>query len=62
MSTVSVTVSRGRGARDKRVALYAGCLGAGVPAGRIDGLIKGIDRETGTGKLLEQRKPGPKPV
>lgn len=56
MSTLSVTVSRGRGQRNKSVELYTGCLGPTVPAERIDALIKAIDRVTGTGTLLEPRK------
>ena len=56
MSTLSVTVSWGRGQRSKSVELYTGCLGPTVPAKRIDALIKTIDRVTGTGMLLERRK------
>ena len=56
MSTLSVTVSRGRGQRNKSVELYTGCLGPNVPTPRIDALIKAIDRVTGTGRLLDQRK------
>jgi hypothetical protein len=58
MSTLSVTVSRGRGQGNKSVDLYVGCLGPDVPAERIDALIKAIDRVTGTGILLAQRKQG----
>jgi hypothetical protein len=56
MSTLGVTVRRGRGQRNKSVELYAGCLGANVPTERFDALIKAIDRVTGTGRLLDQRK------
>ena len=56
MSTLSLTVSRGRGYRNKSVELYTGCVGPTVPTERINALIKAIDQVTGTGALLEQRK------
>jgi hypothetical protein len=56
MSTLSLSVSRGRGYRNKSVVLYTGCLGPTVPTERINTLIKDIDQVTGTGALLERRK------
>lgn len=56
MSTLSLSVSRGRGYRNKNVDLYTGCLGPTVPTERVNALIKAIDQVTGTGALLEQRK------
>jgi len=56
MSTLSLSMSRGRGFRNKNVVLYTGCLGPAIPTERIDTLIKAIDRVTGTGALLERRK------
>lgn len=56
MSTLSLSVSRGRGYRNKSVVLYTGCLGPTVPTERINVLIKAIDQVTGTGALLERRK------
>ena len=56
MSTLSLTISRGRGFRDKSVQLYTGCLGPGIPTERINALIKAIDQVTGTGTLIEQRQ------
>jgi hypothetical protein len=54
--TLSMSVNRGEGAQDKRVVLYAGCLGPTVPTGRIDALSKAIGQVTGTGALLAQRE------
>jgi hypothetical protein len=62
MSTLSVTVSQGRGQRNRSVELYTGCLGPNVPTQRFDALIKAIDRVTGTGMLLERRKQGKSPA
>jgi len=56
MSTLTLSVSRGRGYRNKSVDLYTGCLGPTVPTERVNALIKAIDQVTGTGALLEQRK------
>jgi hypothetical protein len=56
MSTISFSVSRTGGSRNKHVALYTGCVGATVPTVRINTLIKAIDQVTGTTKLLEHRK------
>jgi hypothetical protein len=56
MSTLSLSMSRGRGYRNKSVALYTGCLGPTVPTERINTLIKDIDQVTGTGALLKRRK------
>lgn len=55
MSTLSLSVSRGRGYRNKSVDLYTGCLGPTVSTERINALIKAIDQVTSTGALLEQR-------
>lgn len=55
-STLSVSLSRASGYRNKRVDLYTGCLGPRVPTERLGELIDAIDKATGTGKLLEQRK------
>lgn len=56
MSTLKLTVSRGRGYPNKSVELYTGCMDPTVPTERINELIKSIDLVTGTGALLEQRK------
>ena len=56
MSTLYFMVSREQGERIKTVALDIGCIGPHVPTERINALIKAIDRVTGTGALLEQRK------
>ncbi|MCC2956316.1 DUF6438 domain-containing protein [Massilia sp. IC2-477] len=56
MSTILVSLSRGRGYRNKSVEIYTGCLGPSVPTERINALIKAIDPVTGTGALLEQRE------
>jgi hypothetical protein len=61
MSTLSFSVHRGHGHRNKSVVLYTGCLGPTVPTERIDALIKAIDQVTGTGALLEQRKQARQP-
>ena len=56
LSTLSFSITRGRGNRNQSVILYTGCLGPNVPTERINAMIKAIDQVTGTGKLLEQRK------
>ncbi len=61
MSTLSLSVSRGRGYRNKSVVLYTGCLGPTVPTERINVLIKAVDQVTGTGALLERRKQARQP-
>ena len=56
LSTLSFSITRGHGYRNKSVLLYTGCLGPNVPTERINAMVKAIDQVTGTGKLLERRK------
>ncbi|WP_288379513.1 DUF6438 domain-containing protein [uncultured Massilia sp.] len=55
-STLSISLTRASGHRNKSVDRYTGCLGPRVPTERIGALIDAIDKVTGTAALLEQRK------
>jgi len=55
-SSLSISLSRGRGHRNKSVELDTGCIGPRVPTARITALIEAIDKVTGTDTLLKQRK------
>lgn len=62
MPTMSLYLSRDHGQRNRRVVLYAGCVGPTIPNARMSALIKAIDQVTGTGTLLAQRKKRRRPA
>lgn len=56
LSTLSFSITRGRGYRNKSVILNTGCLGPKVPTEHINAMVNAIDQVTGTRELLERRK------